>query len=380
MRRVSIFLAASLLLCGAMPVLAATQEKSGEHTRLLLDDLRTFTDVFNLVRNNYVDEVGDHELLDSALRGMVKALDPHSEFLEPIQAQDQDEQAQGRFGGIGVAVDVRDGQIYISAVSPDGPADRAGAKAGDQIIAVDGRPVRGRPIQASLDDLRGVPGTQVALTLVDRTLTVTRAYIPVPSVYPELLDSAIAYFQITHFHVNSGQEFRQALERMTQNSPQALEGIVIDLRGNGGGVVGAAVVIADGFLDDGLVVFTQGRKPRPQIEYFAQPGQWAADVPVAVLIDRRTASASEILAGALQDHGRAVLIGEASYGKGTVQTVLALRNGSALKLTTSRYYTPEGRSIDQSGISPDVLAAVATGADDDPPLDKALELLTAKIP
>lgn len=379
MKLLSVILLLGLAACPG-PAAAATEQADTAQAQLLLDDMRTFTDVFTLVRDNYVDEVGDRSLLDSALRGMVSSLDPHSEFLAPDEARAQDEQAQGRFGGIGIDVDIVDGRIFVIGVRPGGPAEQAGVQAGEMITAIDGRPVKGRPIYKSLDGLRGEPGTQVEVRFDARTIALTRAYIPITSVHAKLLEERYGYFRISHFHVNSGAEFRAALQSTTESAPDGLDGIVVDLRGNGGGVVGSAIVIADGFLDDGLVVFTRGRESTRKVEYFAEPGQWAPGVPLAVLIDGRTASASEILAGALQDHERAILVGERSYGKGTVQTVLTLRNGSALKLTTSRYFTPTGKSINVSGINPDVVAEAggdAEGGDGpvDLPLQTALDLL-----
>ncbi|NIV20407.1 MAG: PDZ domain-containing protein, partial [Gammaproteobacteria bacterium] len=316
---------------------------------------------------------------------MLSTLDPHSEFLSPEQARLQDETALGRIGGIGIEVEVRDGRIYVAELVEGGPASRAGVQAGDMITAVDGKPVKGNPLWEAMEGLRGVPGTEVQVTFgayrgeravgsrgqKPRTLTLVREYIPVPSVRGELLEERFGYFRITHFHVDSSNELQAALQTRTEERPGGLDGIILDLRGNGGGVIGAAIAMADGFLDEGLLVYTRGRQANKHLEYFAQEGQWAPGVPVVVLVNGRTASASEILAGALQDHGRAVLVGETTFGKATVQTVLQLRNGSALKLTTARYYTPDGKSISETGISPDVPASDTRDREGDP--DEALE-------
>jgi len=394
MKTICAILAATSLVVGTPPARALDQA-TGE-TQLTLDDLRTFTDVFNLVRVNYVDEVDDYQLLDLAIRGMVSSLDPYSEFMTPEQARIRDEDAYGRFGGIGVEVAVRDGRIYVIGVAADGPAAQAGVAVGDMISAIDGKPVKGNPLWKSMNSLRGEPGTEVKVTFEayrprgtaggrgqkPRTLTLVREFIPVPSVQGELLEDRFGYFRITHFHIESSNELRSALLDRMEQARDGLDGIILDLRGNGGGVMSSAIAMADGFLDEGLVVSTRGREAGKQLEYFAEPGQWAPGVPVVILINGRTASASEVLAGALQDHHRATLVGQTTYGKATVQTVLQLRNGSALKLTTARYFTPDGRSINETGIHPDV-AADGTLPEDgsgkaDAALQAALDILREK--
>ena len=385
MSRLSFCLSCLLATLGSAACVEASEQPPAQ---LSLDEMRTFTDVFQLLRNHYVDELSDRELMDAAIDGMLGHLDPHSEFLRPQAFQEQDDSAHGRFAGIGVELQVRDQRIYIDKVSELGPAFAAGILPGDLLLAVDGQPVRGRPIAESMDALHGVAGSSLNLRLrsgsdAPRELELTRAVLPVPSVHGELLEQDLAYLQLTHFHTGSAAELETTLRNLVAEAPQhELQGIVLDLRENGGGVVGAAMEIADGFLDEGLVVSARGRDPRMPIDYQAQAGQWAAGVPLVVLINGHSASASEILAGALQDQHRATLVGSTTFGKGTLQSVLKLRNGNALKLTTARYYTPSGRLIDKVGLEPDVRIGPETlssdpaaGLQDDEALLKAVELL-----
>ncbi len=325
---------------------------------LTLDELRTFTDVFNLVRRNYVDPIPERDLLDSALRGMVASLDAHSTYLGPEAFQDHDDTSHGRYGGIGVQLRVDEARLVVDQVHPNGPAWMAGVRQGDWVLAVGGEPVRGRPLNQSMDALLGEPDSQVTVRfrtakLPPRDLVLTRQYIPLPSVQGALLDGDLAYLQINQFHLETAAEFENMLDELRAQAPTGLRGIALDLRDNRGGVIRSAAEIADGFIESGLVVYTRGRYPASHLEYHAEPGDWAPGVPLAVLVNRGSASASEILAGALQDHGRATIVGDRTYGKGTVQSILRLRNGSALKLTTARYFTPSGRSIDRDGITPD---------------------------
>lgn len=356
--------------------------------QLSLDDLRTFTDVFHLLRNNYVDELGDQQLMDDAINGMLAGLDPHTEFLKPEEFREQDDSAHGRYAGIGVNLGVRDGRLYIVEVANDSPALAAGLRAEDLILAIDGKPVRGRPIPDSMDALHGPPGSTVSLSLQSgeappREVSITREVLPVPSVRGELLEGEFAYLQLSHFHAGSATEMESVLRELEQDlEGSRLQGIVLDLRENFGGVVMAAAEIADGFLDEGLVVSAKGRDPRLPMAYQAQPGQWVPGVPLAVLINGHSASAAEILAGALQDLHRATLVGETTFGKGTLQSVLKLRNGGALKLTTARYYTPSGRLIDKVGLEPDVRVGPKTLGghpeddwQDDEALIKAVDIL-----
>jgi len=348
----------------ASSVTAATEgEPEATRAQLSLDDLRTFTDVFNQVRNNYVEETDDHTLLNAAIRGMLSELDPHSSYMEADEFRQLDNDSRGRYSGIGVEVSIQNQRVNVVFVMDGGAADKAGVVAGDIITAIDQQDLRGRDLRSAINGLRGEAGTEVEVTFEHNNGEVTsfmlvRDFVKVASVFSRPVDRDYGYFQITHFTRKSADELLEQIEYMQANREQPLKGIVLDIRNNPGGVLKPAVTIADGFLDEGLIVFTRGRMA-DQMEYTAKPGQWLQDIPMVVLVDRSSASASEVLAGALQDHGRALIVGEKTFGKGSVQSVLNLRNGSGIRLTTARYYTPSGRSIQAQGIQPDVeIAAV----------------------
>jgi len=351
----------AILLAAPCGLQATTPEESpSPAAQLTLDDLRTFTDVFNQLRTNFVFEVDDHTLLVAAIEGMVSRLDPYSAFLDARQSRELEDSSKGRQGGVGVRLDLRDNRLLVDEVTPGGPADRAGIRPGDLITAVDGRPVRGRRLFESVNALGGMPGTVVTLRIKSgirpgRELTLTREFVPVPSVEGSLLETDIAYFAINHFNRNSDDEFEQKLGLVQDGREAPLRGIILDLRGNPGGVLRPAVEIADGFLDEGLIVRTRGRYEATRLEFRAQPGQWARGTPLVLLVDEHTASAAEVLTAALQDHRRAFVIGERTFGKGSIQSVFNLRNGSGLKLTTAHYFTPSGATLHENGIRPDLL-------------------------
>ena len=327
--------------------------------QLTLDDMRTFTDVFNLIRVHFVDETDDHELLSAAIRGMLMELDPHSKYMESEEFRQMDDDSRGRYSGIGVEVLTRDAKIHVVSVRQNGAAARAGVVAGDIITAIGGSSVRGKNLQAAIDSLRGEAGSIIDVTFQHEngevsTHSLERGFFKVESVYANMLDQDYAHLRLTHFTSNSADELLGKIRELQEGRQEPLKGIVLDLRSNPGGVLKPAVTIADGFLDEGLIVYTRGRSPN-QMEYTAKTGQWAEDVPLVVLVDRHSASASEVLAGALQDHGRALIVGESTFGKGSVQSVLNLRNGGGMRLTTSRYYTPNGHAIQARGIQPDVV-------------------------
>lgn len=368
-----------LTIAAALGALSPASALAAEHTdaveapqgsaQLTLDDLRTFTDVFNQVRRNYVEEVDDRTLLESAIRGMLLELDPHSAYLPGQDYQQLEDNAQGRYTGIGIDVQVLDGRIVVKAVINGSPADEAGINPRDIITSIDGKPVRGRHLPDAIDDLMGEAGTAVNLVVLtpdgeERQLAVERKHLQIPVLNFELLANSWGYFKLSMFHRETGVDLEQSL-RSIQNDGIELRGLVIDLRDNPGGVLQGAVELADGFLDEGLIVTTRGRNSTMQMEFAARPGQWLPETPLLVLVDGGTASASEVFAGALQDHQRAVIVGERTFGKGSVQSVLPLRNGGGIKLTTARYYTPSGRSIQAEGIQPDVVyeAGGLAGAD-----------------
>lgn len=347
------------LLLASTPVVASENDTTTSKAQLSLDDLRTFTDVFNQVRSNYVEETDDHSLMNAAIRGMLSELDPHSAYMEADDFRQLDNSSRGRYSGIGVEIVIRNKQIKIEFVMDGGAAEKAGLVSGDIITSIDGKDVRGQNLRSAIDGLRGEAGSEVDIIVKHSNgevgeVTLVRDYVKVASVYSRPVDKDYGYFQITHFTRKSADELLEQIEYMKSNRDSPLKGVVLDLRNNPGGVLKPAISIADGFLDQGLIVYTRGRAEN-QLEYTANPGQWLQDTPVVVLVNRGTASASEVLAGALQDHGRALIVGEKTFGKGSVQSVLNLRNGSGIRLTTSRYYTPSGRSIQAEGIHPDVL-------------------------
>jgi carboxyl-terminal processing protease len=357
-----------ILLTLTVPVTVVPQADPGEQTpaaphveaaQLTLDDLRTFTDVFSQVRRNYVEEVDDKTLLNAAINGMLSELDPHSDYLPEKNYKRLDETTQGHYSGIGVDVRIEDQRIVVKSVIVPSPADSAGINPGDVFVAIDGQPVKGRFLRDSIDALAGEPGTTISLEIesVDgeiRTVEIIREYVTVPTISFQLLDKQYGYFRVAVFNRNSASHLEESLASIKQDGI-LLRGLIIDLRNNPGGVLQQAVSMADGFLQQGLIVSTRGRNSTMQMEFSAKEGEWLPGTPVIVLVDRGTASASEVFAGALQDHGRALIVGERTFGKGSVQSVLPLRNGAGIKLTTARYYTPSGRSIQAEGIRPDIV-------------------------
>jgi len=360
-------------------LVAATEtETPSSAAQLSLDDLRTFTDVFNQVRSNFVEEMDDHELMNAAIRGMLSELDPHSSYMEADEFRQLDDSSRGRYSGIGVEIVIQNKQVKVAYVMDGGAAFKAGIVAGDIITSIDQMDLRGQNLRLAVDSLRGKVGTTVEITVRSENgevsnLELIRDFVEVASVYSRPVDGDYGYFQITHFTRKTADELLEQIEYMQDNSEGPLKGIVLDLRSNPGGVLSPAVTIADGFLDDGLIVSTRGRAEN-QLEYTAKPGQWLAGVPMVVVVNQSSASASEVLAGALQDHGRALIVGENTFGKGSVQSVLNLRNGSGIRLTTSRYYTPSGRSIQAEGIHPDVEITAVQVVDDDDQRKREVDL------
>ena len=335
-----------------------------------LEDLRTFSDVFNQVRRNFVDSVDERDLIQAAIRGMLSELDPHSDYLAAEQYRDLDDVSRGRYGGVGIRLTAGEDEIRVDAVINGSPADRAGIDPGDIVTAVNGVPVQGRPLAATIDQIDGEPGGVVTLSVrrpgqAVRDVALEREFIKLPTLSYRDLERGWGYFRIGQFHRDSATDLAAALASIRADGIE-LAGLVLDLRGNPGGVLQPAVAIADGFLDSGRIVTTRGRNPSIRLEFDAEPGQWLPDRPLVVLVDHRSASAAEVLAGALQDHHRALIVGERTFGKGSVQSVLPLRNGGGIKLTTARYYTPRGRSIQAEGIEPDIVIALADAPGEDP--------------
>lgn len=327
---------------------------------LPLEELRTFTDVLDRIKRDYVEEVDDKVLLESAIRGMLSGLDPHSSYLDEDAFRELQAGTSGEFGGLGIEVGLEDGFIKVISPIDDTPAQRAGIQAGDLIIRLDETPVKGMNLNDAVKLMRGKPNTEIELTVVragvDQPLKikVMRDVIQVKSVRSRLLEPGFGYVRVTQFQSRSALNLQQSLNELKIENNGPLKGLIMDLRNNPGGVLNAAVEIADTFIDEGLVVYTEGRSDGSQQKFQATPGDALSGVPLIILVNGGSASASEIVAGALQDHRRAIIMGEDTFGKGSVQTILPLMNGTAVKLTTARYYTPKGRSIQAEGIRPDI--------------------------
>ena len=341
----------------AFSVLSVQAQEKEAAAPLPLNELRTFTEVLERIRTSYVEPVDDATLLESAIRGMLEGLDPHSAYLEPEAFQGLQDTTTGQFGGLGLEVGQEDGFIKVISPIDDTPASRAGIEPGDLIVKIDDHPVKGMSLMDAVDQMRGPAGSKITLTVVRGAgrpfdVELERAVIKVKSVRTETLEPGYAYLRITQFQNNTGDEVRRSLGSLTDKGE--LKGLVMDLRNNPGGVLQSAVEVADAFLTDGLIVYTKGRLPNSELRFNATANNPGGEIPLVVLINGGSASASEIVAGALQDRGRAVIMGTDSFGKGSVQTVLPLNNDRALKLTTALYYTPKGRSIQAQGIVPDI--------------------------
>ena len=339
-----------------------------------LKDLRLFSDVYAHIKTEYVEEVEGNKLIEGAIRGMVRTLDPYSAFLTKREFDDLKVNTTGKFGGLGIEVGMEDGLVKVIAPIDDSPAFRAGLLAGDLIVQIDDEPVKGMSLSDAVDRMRGLVGTSVKLVIVRSDeppfdVGITRDVIKVNSVKHALLDG-IGYLRITKFQVDTPQLLGKALKGLAKEAKAepdgGLKGLILDLRSNPGGVLNAAVGVSDVFLDPNkLVVYTQGRKEDSRVEYMTRTGQKAAEIPLIVLVNMGSASASEIVAGALQDHKRARILGTQSFGKGSVQTVHPLDKLRAVKLTTAKYYTPLGRSIQDVGITPDLILGKP------PPIERA---------
>lgn len=348
---------------------------------LPIDELRTFTEVFSRIKADYVEEVDDKKLLRDAIQGMLAGLDPHSSFLDPEGFKELRVGTEGEFGGLGIEVTMEDGFVKVVSPIEDTPAARAGLKTGDLIIRLDSKAVKGMSLNEAVKQMRGKPGSDIVLTVVREgepkplSFTLTRAVIKVQSVKHRMLENGFGYVRVAQFQANTGDAVKDALAKLKQQNKNNLTGLVLDLRNNPGGVLNAAVAVSDAFLSSGLIVYTEGRVADSELKFSATPADLLYGAPMVVLVNGGSASASEIVAGALQDHKRAIIMGTKTFGKGSVQTILPMSGNAALKITTARYFTPSGRSIQATGILPDVVTEEAKvtkrekGADD--PLKEA---------
>jgi len=334
--------------------------RNGDANTLPLEQMRTFTDVFSRIKSDYVEEVSDEELLEYAIRGMLNGLDPHSAYLNTEEFNELRIGTTGEFGGLGIEVGLEDGFVKVVSPIDDTPAQRAGMQSGDLIIRLDDTPVKGLNLNDAVKLMRGKPGSIINLTVIregeDKPLSIDieRAVIKVTSVKNRMLDDDYGYLRISNFQTKTTADMLKAIKKMKADSDGSIKGLVLDLRNNPGGVLSGAVGVSDAFLHDGMIVYTDGREEDSKLRYDATAGDILDGKPLVVLVNGGSASASEIVAGAMQDHGRAVIMGTKTFGKGSVQTIQDLQTGGAVKLTTSRYFTPNGRSIQALGIEPDI--------------------------
>ena len=342
-----------------VPAAPETPEAAAAKAGVSIDDVRTFTAVYNLVKQAYVDDVGDKRLMEAAIKGLLSGLDPHSEYLDPRQLSDLTEGTSGAYDGLGLEVLTIDGVLRVVAPIDDTPAERGGIKPGDIITRIDGKAVSAENVNESVEQLRGNPGSSVVLTVVHEgesapvEITLKREKIKVASVRARWLEPGYAYLRVSQFQEDSGGELKRKLAKLRAKDA-ALRGVVLDLRSNPGGLLTSAVEISDVFLDSGTIVTTRGRLNDTDLSFSATPGDLTDGAPLVILVDRGTASAAEIVAGALKDNHRGLILGQRTFGKGSVQTVLPLEDGHAVKLTTARYYTPANISIQATGITPDI--------------------------
>ena len=357
------------------------------NTSLPIDELRNFTEIFGKIKNDYVEDVTDKKLISEAIKGMLSGLDPHSAYLDEDAFKDLQVGTQGEFGGLGIEVGMEDGFVKVVSPIEDTPAWRAGLKSGDLIIKIDDTNVKGLTLGDAVKKMRGKPKTKIVLTVVRQgeseplIFSIVRDIIQIQSVKSEVLENSVAYVRITQFQEKTGLKLAEALKKRFSEIDNNVDGIILDLRNDPGGLLNSAVAVTSAFIPENtLVVYTEGRVRNSSMKLFSRPEHYLrsgsknylADlpektktVPMVVLINNGSASASEIVAGALQDHSRAVIMGTQSFGKGSVQTILPLNNGTAIKLTTARYFTPKGRSIQAKGITPDIVVSQATIKEDD---------------
>jgi carboxyl-terminal processing protease len=358
--------------------IAASAEKESAMTSLPIEELRAFSEVFGRIKSDYVEPVSDKQLITGAITGMLSGLDPHSAYLDADAFKELQVGTHGEFGGLGIEVGMEDGLVKVISPIEDTPAFKAGLKSGDLIIKLDDTLVKGMTLEDAVKRMRGKPGSDIVLTVTRKdepkllTFTLTRAIIKVKSVKSKLLDPGYGYVRITQFQEKTAENLATAIQELYKENKQDLHGLILDLRNDPGGLLTGAVGVSAAFLPkDALVVYTEGRTEDAKMklsatsdtylhnsggsDYIAALPEGVKKVPMVVLVNGGSASASEIVAGALQDHKRAVIMGTQTFGKGSVQTILPLGNNTAIKLTTARYYTPNGRSIQAKGIEPDII-------------------------
>jgi carboxyl-terminal processing protease len=355
---VTCFLAASVVILSL--AIITTPKNDVVASSETYKQLNLFGDVFAKIREDYVEEVDDAELIEAAINGMLASLDPHSSYLNPKNYSGMKIQTRGKFGGLGIEVTMEGGLIKVVTPIDDTPAAAAGVKAGDYITHLDGEPVLGLTLSQAVERMRGLVDTDIAITVRREgakeaiEITITRAIITVQSVRGRLEDDDLAYVRVSSFTEQTDSGLRKTIERLNDEANGNIKGLILDLRNNPGGLLDQAIAVSDAFLNKGEIVSTRGRDIRNSQRYNATPDDVMDSKPIIVLINGGSASASEIVAGALQDHRRAVVLGTQSFGKGSVQTIVPLQGDGAMRMTTARYYTPSGISIQAKGITPDI--------------------------
>ena len=330
---------------------------SAENSNEIYQKIDLFSEVLEKIKKEYVDDVNQAEVMDAAINGVLQSLDPYSSYMNPEMFDSMEVETKGAFGGLGIEVGMEAGVVKVISPIDDTPAARAGVKAGDYITQNDGAQVQGKTLMEAVNLMRGPVGSPIEITIRRKgekkaiILKIVREIIQVNSVTAKVIDNSVGYFRLTSFNQNSGQQLKTKIDKIkTENK---ISGFILDLRNNPGGLLSQAVEISDFFLDNGEIVSTRGRQKRENKKWFAKKGDQNDGKPLIVLINYGSASASEIVAGALKDHKRAILIGENSYGKGSVQSIIPLKNKGAIRLTISRYYLPSGKSISEVGVTPD---------------------------
>ena len=365
--RAKLKLSVTILVVGVffLGVLVGAQEKRparGSESKEIYEYLKTFSDVIDIVKRNYVDTTQDKDLVYNAIKGMLESLDPHSSFMTPDMYKEMQTETKGEFGGIGIEITIKDGFPTVITAIEDTPAFKAGLKSADQIIRIDGKATKGMGLVDVVKLIRGQKGKPVVLTVVREGFTAPKDYsivrdiIVVRSVKHRMLDDDYGYVRITQFQEKTSRDLDTALKDLRKNEKgKALKGLVVDLRNDPGGLLDQAVDVSDKFMSDGLITYIEGRKADQKMKFFAKKKDDDYAGPLVVLVNEGSASGSEIVAGALQDSKRAIIVGTKTFGKGSVQTIIPLGDGSAVRLTTAKYFTPKGRSIQAEGIQPDIV-------------------------
>lgn len=344
-----------------------------EVSESIYEKLKIFSDAIAIVQNNYVESVDSQEVVYGAIKGMLQTLDPHSSFMTPDMFKEMEVETKGTFGGLGIEIGIRDSMLTIISPIEDTPAFRAGLKAEDVIVKIEDEPTKDMTIMDAVKRLRGEPGTDVTIWVMrkgwkePKSFKITRDIIKIKSVRWEVLEKGYGYIKVNQFQARTNTELEKALKGILKEESD-IRGLILDLRNNPGGLLDQAVKVADMFIDSGLIVYTDGRREDQKFRYSASDVGTYKGFPMIVLVNAGSASASEIVAGALQDHERAVILGNQTFGKGSVQTIIPLEDGSAVRLTTARYFTPAGRSIQAKGITPDIVVQVGSSQPEEHPV------------